>query len=85
MDQVGIHIYGWVDVGVNGSTSKIANTPQSYDFIPNRPVLDQAVVMIERDPDMVQTQKADWGFVANVLWRRLSLYLCKRLFQQSIA
>ena len=66
--KVGIHIYGWVDVGVNGSTSKIANTPMSYDFIPNRPVLDQAVLMIERDPDVVQTKKVDWGFLLNGIY-----------------
>jgi len=64
-NKVGIKIYGWVDVGVNASTSKLGNTPQSYDFIPNHLVLDQAVLMMERDPDMVQTKKIDWGFIAN--------------------
>jgi len=64
-NHAGIHIYGWVDAGVNGSTSKQANTPMSYDFIPNRPMLDQVVLMIGRDPDMVQTKKADWGFLVN--------------------
>ena len=66
--KTGIHIYGWLDGGVNASTSKIANTPQSYDFIPNRPVLDQAVIMIERDPDIAQTRKVDWGFVLNGIY-----------------
>lgn len=64
-NNVGIKIYGWVDVGVNGSTSKTTNSPMSYDFIPNRPMFDQAVLMVERDPDMVQTTKVDWGFLVN--------------------
>jgi hypothetical protein len=66
--KVGIKIYGWVDVGINGSTSKITNAPMSYDFIPNTPVLDQAVLMVERDPDMVQTKKVDWGFLVNGIY-----------------
>ena len=66
--KAGIKIYGWVDVGINGSTSKITNAPMSYDFIPNTPVLDQAVLMIERDPDMVQTKKVDWGFLVNGIY-----------------
>lgn len=64
-NNVGIKIYGWVDAGINGSTSKQTNSPMSYDFIPNRPVLDQVVLMVERDPDMVQTRKVDWGFLVN--------------------
>jgi hypothetical protein len=39
-NKVGIKIYGWVDVGVNGSTSRQTNSPASYDLIPNRPVLE---------------------------------------------
>ena len=66
--RLGIKIYGWVDAGINGSTSKVTNSPMSYDFIPNRPVLDQAVLMIERDPDMVQTKKLDWGFLVNGIY-----------------
>ncbi len=67
-NNTGIHIFGWVDAGVNGSTSKQANTPQSYDFMPNRPVLDQIVLMIERDPDIAQTKKIDWGFLINGIY-----------------
>ena len=66
--RIGIHVYGWVDVGVNASTSKLANTPQSYDFMPNHIELDQAVLMVERDPDMVQTKKVDWGFLVNGIY-----------------
>jgi len=67
-NSVGIKLYGWVDAGVNGSTSKITNSPMSYDFIPNQILLDQAVIMIERDPDMVQTKKIDWGFLINGIY-----------------
>ena len=64
-NNVGIKIFGWVDAGVNGSTSKYTNSPMSYNFIPNRPVLDQVVLMIERDPDIEQTKHVDWGFLVN--------------------
>jgi hypothetical protein len=64
-NNVGIKIFGWIDVGVNGSTSKYTNGPIAYDLIPNRPVLDQVVLMIERDPDMEQTKHVDWGFLIN--------------------
>jgi hypothetical protein len=67
-NNVGIKIYGWVDVGVNGSTSKQTNSPMSYDFIPNRPVLDQVVLMVERDPDIEQTKHVDWGFLVNGIY-----------------
>jgi len=66
--KLGIHIYGWIDAGANASSSKIANTPTSYDFIPNRPMLNQAVLTIECDPDMVQTKHIDWGFVINGIY-----------------
>ena len=67
-NNTGIHIYGWVDAGVNGSTSKNTNIPMTYDYIPNRPMLNQVVLMIERDPDMVQTKKIDWGFLLNGIY-----------------
>ena len=66
--KAGVKFYGWVDAGVNGSTSKITNSPMSYDFMPNTPTLNQAVLMIERDPDMVQTKKVDWGFLVNGIY-----------------
>jgi hypothetical protein len=67
-NNVGIKMYGWIDGGLNGSTSKQTNAPMSYDFIPNYPVLDQIVLMIQRDPDMVQTKKVDWGFLVNGIY-----------------
>ncbi len=57
-----IRIYGWADPSYNYSTSKQSNAPLSYDLVPNRPELDQLVLRIERQPNTVQTEHADWGF-----------------------
>src|ERR1700739_2967066 len=57
-----ISIYGWVDPSVNFSTSKYSNLPLSYDIVPNRVELDQAMLLIERNPNTVQTDHIDWGF-----------------------
>jgi hypothetical protein len=61
-DKARIRTYGWFDFGYTESTSKHNNYPLSYDVIPNAPVLDQAVLRIERMPDTVQTDHKDWGF-----------------------
>ena len=61
----GIQMYGWVNVGMNISSSKngpYANAPASYNQIANSIQLDQATLYIERDPDTVQTDHFDWGF-----------------------
>ncbi len=63
--QSGIQMYGWINVGMNISSSKngaFANTPASYDVVSNSVQLDQATFYIERDPDTVQTDHFDWGF-----------------------
>jgi hypothetical protein len=57
-----ISIYGWVDPSVNFSTSKFTNLPLSYDIVPNRVELDQVMLLVERQPNTVQTQSVDWGF-----------------------
>jgi hypothetical protein len=57
-----ISIYGWVDPSINFSTSKNTNLPLSYDIVPNRVELDQAMLVIERQPNTVQTDHVDWGF-----------------------
>ncbi len=41
------------------SNSKNSLAPYSYNVLPNRPVLDQAVLRIERMPDTVQTNHLD--------------------------
>ena len=57
-------MYGWVDVGANVSTSKVhgGNAPAAYDYNPNAVDFNQAVLYVERVPDMVQKDHNDWGF-----------------------
>jgi Putative beta-barrel porin-2, OmpL-like. bbp2 len=57
-----IKIYGWVNAGVDFSTSNKSNIPESYAIVPNKLELDQAVIRIERVPDTVQRDHVDWGF-----------------------
>ena len=59
-----IQMYGWVDVGANISTSTNhgGNAPAAYDYNPNSVDFNQAVVYVERVPDMVQKDHNDWGF-----------------------
>jgi hypothetical protein len=57
-----IKAYGWFNASGNYSTAKASNTPDSYWVAPNRFVLDQAVLRLEREPDTVQTDHLDWGF-----------------------
>ena len=58
----GIRTYGWLDFGTEMSTSKYSTYPMSYQVIPNRVELDQAIFRIDREPDTVQTDHVDWGF-----------------------
>jgi hypothetical protein len=57
-----VHLYGWINASVNASTSSDTNYPVTYGFIPNRPVMNQAVLVLERQPDTVQRSHFDWGF-----------------------
>ena len=60
-----IQIYGWLNAGVNASTSKqpgYSTYPEAYAERGNSPELDQEVLYIERQPDTVQTDHIDWGF-----------------------
>lgn len=69
-------IYGWIEVGANGSTNNRgnagkgvpANWPSAYDEFPNTIVLDQLALYYERYPDMAQKDHFDWG------WRVTGLY-----------
>src|SRR5580658_10022276 len=58
----GVRAYGWLDSGVELSTSKYSNYPLTYDDVPNRVQMDQAVQRFELQPDTVQTDHDDWGF-----------------------
>jgi hypothetical protein len=69
-------IYGWLEVGANGSTNNRtnaskgipANFPSAYDEYSNTIQLDQAALYYERLPNTVQKEHFDWG------WRLTALY-----------
>jgi len=61
----GVQIYGWLNAGINVSTSKqhgYSTYPEAYAERGNSPELDQEVLYIEREPNTVQTDHVDWGF-----------------------
>jgi hypothetical protein len=58
----GVRAYGWIDPGLEISTSQQSNYPLTYNDVPNEPQLDQFVLRFERQPDTVQTDHFDWGF-----------------------
>ena len=63
--KANIQIYGWLDVGMNVSTSgakPYGNLPAAYAEVPNTFQVDQATLYFERVPDTVQTDHFDWGF-----------------------
>ncbi|HXJ14225.1 MAG TPA: outer membrane beta-barrel protein [Candidatus Limnocylindrales bacterium] len=55
-------VYGWVATSINFSTSGHNNFPVSYDILPNKIEMNQAVIYVERLPDTVQNDQFDWGF-----------------------
>lgn len=55
-------VYGWVAPSINFSTSGHNNFPVSYDIFPNKIELNQAVVYVERLPNMVQNKHFDYGY-----------------------
>ena len=57
-----IHIYGWLNPSFNASTSTTSNVPLAYSLVPNKLELDQAVIVVEKQPNTVQTDHQDWGF-----------------------
>ena len=67
-NQSRIRFYGWIDVGGNLSTSKNSNAPTAYDLVPNSLQLDQVIFRVERQPDTVQTEKIDWGFLVDNIY-----------------
>jgi hypothetical protein len=62
LDKSRIKVYGWIAGSVNFSTSNKNNFPVSYDIFPNKVVINQFVVYMERLPDTTQTDHFDWGF-----------------------
>lgn len=67
-DKARIRFYGWADVGGNLSSSKNSNAPTSYDIVPNTVQLDQIILRIQRDPNTVQTEHVDWGFLVDNIY-----------------
>ena len=61
-------LYGWINPSFNYSTSHNSNQPLSYDLVPNKMELDQAIIVGEKWPDSTQTTHDGWGF------RTLNLY-----------
>jgi len=69
-------IYGWVEVGGNGSTSNktnaakgiAANAPAAYDVYSNTIQLDQAAVYFERLENTAQKDHFDWGYRVALLY-----------------
>ncbi|MBX9724476.1 MAG: porin, partial [Candidatus Obscuribacterales bacterium] len=63
-----IKIYGWANPGIDHSSSRYSNIPNSYAIVPNRLELDQLILRTERVPDSVQTEHCDWGFRSSILY-----------------
>ncbi len=69
-------IYGWVEVGANGSTNNktnaakgiAANAPAAYDVYSNTVQLDQFALYFERLEDTTQNDHFDWGYRATGLY-----------------
>ena len=55
-------IYGWIEPGVDGSTSSHTNLPEVYDQYPNAIHLQQLLLYAERLPETIQTAHFDWGY-----------------------
>jgi len=71
-----IKLYGWIEVGANGSTNNKTNAskgipsnfPSAYDEYANTIQLDQAALYAERLPNTAQTDHFDWGFRFTALY-----------------
>jgi hypothetical protein len=69
-------IYGWVEVGANGSTNNktnaskgvAANVPAAYDVYSNQVQLDQAAVYFEKLENTAQKDHFDWGYRVALLY-----------------
>ena len=69
-------IYGWIEVGANGSTNNKtnagkgipANFPSAYDEYSNTVQLDQAALYFDRIPNTTQTDHFDWGYRLALLY-----------------
>jgi hypothetical protein len=57
-----INVYGWLNPSYNLSSAANSNVPISFQYLPNRLLLDQAVLVFEKTPDTLQTNHMDYGF-----------------------
>jgi hypothetical protein len=63
-------IYGWIEVGANGSTNNKTNAskgipsnfPSAYDEYANTVQLDQAALYVEKTENTAQKDHFDWGY-----------------------
>lgn len=63
-----LRFYGWIDPGVNISSSKSSNAPTSYDLIPNNVILDQIGLKFDLQPNTVQTDHISAGFLFTTIF-----------------
>jgi hypothetical protein len=69
-------IYGWIEVGGNGSTNNktnagkgiASNAPAAYDVYANTIQLDQAALYFERIENTAQNTHFDWGYRVTLLY-----------------
>ena len=69
-------IYGWIEVGGNGSTNNktnagkgiAANAPAAYDVYSNVVQLDQAALYFEKIENTAQKDHFDWGYRVTALY-----------------
>ena len=69
-------IYGWFEVGANGSTNNktnagkgiASNAPSAYDVYANTIQMDQGALYFERYPNTAQAEHFDWGYRATLLY-----------------
>jgi putative OmpL-like beta-barrel porin-2 len=63
-----IQVYGWINASMNLSQAHDSNMPTSYWIDANTPMLDQALLRVERQVDTAQTDHVDWGFRSTFLY-----------------
>lgn len=82
-----VTIYGWVEAGLNLSSSHNrynpqngtgGNFPAAYTYSPNTAQIDQVALYFERTPDVVQKSHFDWGFRLATLWGTDAKYTYSR-------
>jgi len=69
-------IYGWMEVGANGSTNNKSNAgkgiasnfPSAYDEYANTVQLDQAALYFEKIENTAQNKNFDWGYRLTLLY-----------------